>query len=150
MRPAPNAIAETFRVRAPGYEHRPGTNNGMFICRHNGITLRVVCSDGDGWDHISVSLPDRCPTWEEMEYVRELFFRPDETVMQLHPSKDQHINNHPYCLHLWRPHSGTIPTPPGWMVGVAGLTGEDLARMSPAERRRAINAVSPPEYRIGD
>jgi hypothetical protein len=28
----------------------------------------------------------------------------------------EHINCHPYCLHLWRPHNVEIPRPPSWMV----------------------------------
>ena len=49
-----------------------------------------------------------------MEYVAKLFFRDDEVAMQLHvPAKD-HINNHPFVLHWWRPHSKLkrIPLPP--------------------------------------
>ena len=36
----------------------------------------------------------------------------DETVVQYHPPKSDYVNNHPYCLHLWRPHSQEIPRPP--------------------------------------
>jgi len=92
---------------------------GMFIL--NGIqfkrALKVVASSGEGWDHVSVSLPDRCPTWEEMEQVKRLFFREGETAMQLHVPPTDHISHHPYCLHLWRPQDVEIPRPPGWMVG---------------------------------
>ena len=79
--------------------------------------LVVVASDGDGWDHISVSRANRCPNWPEMERIRRLFFRDEETVMQLHVPTSQHINVHPNCLHLWRPQNVEIPKPPGWMVG---------------------------------
>ncbi|WP_428337469.1 DUF7694 domain-containing protein [Paenirhodobacter sp.] len=70
-----------------------------------------------GWDHVSVSLPRRCPNWEEMSFVKGMFFQDDETAMQLHVPLSQHINHHPYCLHLWRPHQFEIPRPPFWMVG---------------------------------
>lgn len=83
--------------------------------------LRVIASNDDGWDHVSVSLRDRTPTWDEMEYIKHLFFRPDETAMQLHVPGSDHVNNHPYCLHLWRPHGVAIPRPPADMVGVPGL-----------------------------
>lgn len=74
--------------------------------------LNVIASNGGGWDHVSVSTRDRCPTWEEMEYVRGLFFRPTETVMQLSVPRGKHINIHPHCLHLWRPQQCEIPLPP--------------------------------------
>jgi hypothetical protein len=77
----------------------------------------VVASSGCRWDHVSVSRTNRCPNWPEMEYVRQLFFKDDETAMQLHvPAKD-HVNCHPYCLHLWRPQYADIPRPPAILVG---------------------------------
>jgi len=79
------------------------------------------------------------PTWDEMNAVRHLFFRDDETVMQLHVPTTDHISFHDGCLHLWRPQSqdeieairrrwgdewqwgdvksdGPIPRPPSFMV----------------------------------
>ena len=75
-------------------------------------TLRIVASAGGGWDHVSVSRKNRCPNWLEMEHVKRLFFKDDETAMQLHVPPSDHINNHPHCLHLWRPADGNIPRPP--------------------------------------
>mgnify|MGYP001604299337 CR=1 FL=1 len=79
--------------------------------------LRVMASSGGGWDHISVSLADRCPTWDELEYVRRLFAKSSETWMQLHVPEREHVNFHPHCLHLWRPLHKEIPKPPSNMVG---------------------------------
>jgi hypothetical protein len=78
--------------------------------------LCVIVSNTGGWDHVSVSLPTRCPTWVEMELVKRLFFRDDETAMQLHVPVADYRNFHPYCLHIWRPHGIPIPLPPGNMV----------------------------------
>jgi hypothetical protein len=82
------------------------------------VALQVIASSDDGWDHLSVSVPDepRCPTWEEMEYVKRLFMKPTECAMQLHVPPAAHINNHPYTLHIWRPHKPLIPRPPRYMV----------------------------------
>lgn len=84
----------------------------------DGGVLRIVASAGLGWDHVSVSRQNRCPNWPEMEHVKRLFFRDDETAMQLHVPPEDHINCHPYCLHLWRPHDQPLPRPPAWMVGL--------------------------------
>lgn len=92
-------------------------NNGAFMVPHNGQTLAVIVSDEEGWDHVSVSLPTRCPSWGEMSWVKRLLFEPHEVVMQLHPADSEHINCHQYCLHLWRPHDKRIPMPPAYMVG---------------------------------
>ena len=83
----------------------------------DGAAMVVVASSDGGWDHVSVSRRNRCPNWTEMSHIKRLFFRPDETVMQLHVPDSDHVNLHPYCLHLWRPHHMEIPRPPHLMVG---------------------------------
>lgn len=101
-----------------------GEDGATFFFRPGGrgtITLSVVISNGCGWDHASVTVDHRfghrCPTWGEMDLVRDLVWRADECVMQLHVPRAEHINHHPYCLHLWKPQDEEIPRPPGWMVG---------------------------------
>lgn len=79
--------------------------------------LRSIASSGDGWDHVSVSLENRCPTWNEMEFVKRSFFHVDECVMQLHVPEAEHVNHMPYCLHLWAPQFMIIPRPPNRLVG---------------------------------
>lgn len=83
----------------------------------DGGVLNIIASIGEGWDHVSVSRANRCPNWPEMEHVKRVFFRDHETAMQLHVPPADHINCHPHCLHLWRPHNVEIPRPPAWMVG---------------------------------
>lgn len=79
--------------------------------------VRVIASWGDGFEHVSVSLQHRCPTWEEMSRVKEAFWPDTDCVMQLHPPKANYVNFHPYCLHLWRPIGREIPQPPTYHVG---------------------------------
>lgn len=122
MRNTPNVRAERYRIREGiiGSDSSYG-NNGAFSIPFSlpvgKITLDVVVSDEEGWDHVSVSLPTRCPTWDEMCAIKKLFFKEEETVIQYHPPKSSYINQHPFCLHLWRPQEATIPLPPPWMVG---------------------------------
>jgi hypothetical protein len=78
--------------------------------------LIVICSTQQGWDHISVSTPTRCPIWEEMELIKRMFFREDEVCMQLHVATKDHISFHPNVLHLWRPQYINIPLPPKELV----------------------------------
>lgn len=102
--------------------------NGFFIIQRNGHILRAQCSDetmweesrmaGKPWQHVSVSLENRCPTWDEMEFIRDLFWHESETVMQLSVPRKEHVNMHPYCLHLWKPLGVAIPVPPSALVGV--------------------------------
>lgn len=76
------------------------------------LIFNVIASCGGGWEHVSVSTEERCPKWNEMQAIKELFFHDHEVVMQLHPAKSEYVNNHPYCLHLWRPIHQEIPVPP--------------------------------------
>ena len=87
-----------------------------------GEKLLIVASGADaddhlacGWEHVSVSTHRRCPNWTEMCFVKDLFWRSDECVVQFHPPKSSYVNNHPFCLHLWRNKDG-FPVPPTVLV----------------------------------
>jgi hypothetical protein len=99
--------------------------------------MRVMASSDCGWEHVSVSRRNRCPNWTEMSHVKNLFFNEDETVMQLHVPASDHVNDHPYCLHLWRPKDQEIPRPPFWMVGGCSEEEalEELKKMESASSR---------------
>lgn len=101
--------------------------NGFFIFKREypssatQYEIRCMVSDGEttGWEHVSVSLDrKRCPTWEEMCFVKDSFWNKNETVMQFHPDEGSYINNHLYCLHLWRKVGEDTVLPPSILVGV--------------------------------
>lgn len=89
----------------------------------DGKPMNVIASSDGGWEHVSVSRQNRCPNWPEMSHIKGLFFRDDETVIQYHVPSADHVNDHPNCLHLWRPTEDAIPRPPKWMVG--GMSRKD-------------------------
>lgn len=62
---------------------------------------------------------ERCPTWEEMCYIKSLFWDDTDCVIEFHPAKADYVSCHPYCLHLWRPTDQAFPTPDPIMVGPA-------------------------------
>lgn len=94
-------------------------NNGAFkIKLPRSQVLKIIAGDGFGWEHVSVSRKDRCPTWEEMCIVKELFWtEPEDYVIQYHPPRSDYVNLHEYCLHLWRPIGIALPRPPSMLVG---------------------------------
>lgn len=79
-----------------------------------GARLRIIAATGKGWDHVSVSPDDiaRTPTWAEMEQIKRMFFKPEECAMQLHVPIAEHVDVHPWTLHMWRPLRRRIPKPP--------------------------------------
>ena len=93
-----------------------GDNYGAFRLRTNaGAELRIIMSpafEEISWEHVSVSVKTRCPTWEEMVWVKSLFWADDEVVIQYHPALSEYVNEHPFCLHLWKPVNVILPTPP--------------------------------------
>ena len=51
-----------------------------------------------------------------MAFVKDLFWAETETVVQLHPPASRYVNQHPYCLHLWRHREILFPLPPTILV----------------------------------
>jgi len=93
-------------------------DGAKFIIKIRRVKLAIIASWGGGWDHVSVSTAHRCPAWEEMQEIKQIFWRPDECVIQYHPPEAEYVRNHPYCLHMWRPQQAEIPMPPRIFVGV--------------------------------
>lgn len=90
-----------------------------------GTALRIVASgadagDTEGWEHVSISTRHRPPNWQEMCFVKALFWEAEECVIQFHPPESVYVNNHPHCLHLWKP-PFDVPLPPSILVGVRSV-----------------------------
>lgn len=123
MKPITEANKFRFRIGYFGSNDSDG-NNGAFIIPYNKkINLACVVSDGEGWDHVSIHVVDkrgciitRCPTWDEMLFVKDLFFEKDEWTVQYMPPKSKNINVHNYTLHIWKPQDQELPKPPVWLV----------------------------------
>ena len=118
-------VPEKFRDKATeiaGYgKTAEGTNNGvlMFPVKSKPRSIaRAIVSDGAGWEHVSISLKiGLTPTWEQMCEVKDLFWDKADCVVQYHPAESEYVNVHETCLHLWRPTTNQLPSPPSYMVG---------------------------------
>lgn len=76
---------------------------GMF---RDGAYTIIVSKDAGNW-HLSISHPAKIPPYEVLKKARYRYLPNDVTMAQLFPPKEQFVNIHPYCLHLWE-----IPTEP--------------------------------------
>ena len=88
-----------------------------------------ICSTGAGWEHVSVHpyKMSYVPSWDDMCKVKEIFWKDDEAVIQVHPAKKDYVNNMPNCLHLWRCIYKEMVLPPSCLVGLReGQTAEEL------------------------
>ncbi|MDD5328332.1 MAG: hypothetical protein PHY02_11070 [Phycisphaerae bacterium] len=109
---------EQIKAMLKGSINDSGQDGLHATYRTQGITYTIQFSWGEGWEHASVSIPQikRTPTWGEMCMVKDLFWLPEETVVQYHPAKQKYVNMHNYCLHLWRPIAEKLPAPPTFMI----------------------------------
>lgn len=96
-----------------------GNHGAAIVPNGKGADLLVIAADAEGWDHVSVTVIGRvrCPNWDEMCLIKSLFWEDDECVIQFHPPASQYVNQHLYCLHLWKPHNYEIPLPPTTLIG---------------------------------
>lgn len=106
---------ERYRAKHPlNFPHKAGDPYGWFmIPSPTGTQVFAVMADGQDpdWQHVSVSMRNRCPTWDEMCYIKNLFWDETETVVQYHPPKSDYVNIAKNCLHLWR-YRWDMPRPP--------------------------------------
>lgn len=78
--------------------------------------LRVIVSDGvevDGrlWRHISLSYEDKIPVYSDIIEVKNSFASAHRYAVMIFPKKRDHVNCHPFCLHLFALLEGTWPLP---------------------------------------
>lgn len=110
-------LLDVFRLRDRSVIERYGSigdsKNGVFLVASpiDRQPLVIIASSGEGWDHVSVSRKNRAPNQTELAHVHRLFFQNTETAVQYFVPPTEHVNNHPHCLHLWRPLEGEIPKP---------------------------------------
>lgn len=107
---------QQFKVRGIA-----GSPDGAYVIPRPGsvskVKIRVIAASALGWEHVSVSLSnDAMPTWNDMCYVKALFWEKEAVVVQFHPAESDYVNIHNSCLHLWRPISRDFPTPPKILV----------------------------------
>lgn len=76
-----------------------------------------VFSWGGGWEHASISQATKTPDWDTMCRFKNIFWKDNEVCIQYHPRKEDYVNMHKHCLHIWRPIDVELPTPPKIFVG---------------------------------
>jgi hypothetical protein len=76
-----------------------------FALREKSGGLRVIVDceykrDEKAWVHVSVSRVDRIPSHEDMRRVKEAFIG-DRYAYAVFPPRENYVNIHTKCLHLW-------------------------------------------------
>lgn len=134
---------------------------GYYYDSDSNKNLNFIFSKQMGWEHLSVSMPSRTPTWDQMCKMKDIFWSDDETCVEYHPAKDQYVNMHKHCLHIWKPvwdeqfmqeprynpKDDLLPIPPHILVGfkdegekkaflqMADIFGVDINKWDYTERK---------------
>lgn len=94
-------------------------NTGVFEFREKttGKRFFIISSITAGWEHVSVHIITKgkkniLPSWYDMCMIKDLFFDPEEVVVQMHPKKSEYVNLHPSTLHLWKKEGAEWEHPP--------------------------------------
>lgn len=69
-----------------------------------------VSKDNGCW-HLSVSHPNRYPTWDEI-YTAWYDLVPDASQIEgaiILPRKSEYVNLHPNCFHVWQLRDAEVP-----------------------------------------
>ena len=64
-----------------------------------GNTSVIVGVEAGKW-HLSISCPNRNPTWEEIKQARYDFCPHDVSMAMILPPTDEYVNVHKFCFHL--------------------------------------------------
>lgn len=101
------AIDEIFETNKLWYiEPAFGFGYSAYVKLPDCGTCSVVFSDNEGgYEHVSVSPKKQfnIPSWNDMCILKDIFFKDDEEVYQIHPKKSEYVNIQNNCLHLWKP-----------------------------------------------
>jgi len=65
------------------------------------------------WLHLSVSRPDRLPSWDDLRETKNTLLGKEKVAIQLLPKESEYINAHPFTLHLWHCLEGPTASPWG-------------------------------------
>ena len=90
-----------------------GIIGGICYIRGNWTSV-VIFGSGEPYEHVSISMKDKkgkqiLPTWEDMCCIKDLFWKKDECVIQIHPPERDYLHGVgglENVLHLWAPKDG--------------------------------------------
>lgn len=83
----------------------------FYTDRGHNILRSIETQDHGRLLHVSISHPDRYPTWEEIKEAKDYFFGDEKDAIMVFPRRELWVNIAPNCFHLWE--LPRIPGPTG-------------------------------------
>lgn len=96
-------ILKTRNLQIKAIDRNMPMLGGSYYDSISGKWLNFMFSIQMGWEHLSVSMPSKTPSWDQMCVMKDIFFEDEEECFEYHPKKSEYVNIHPHCLHIWRP-----------------------------------------------
>jgi len=62
---------------------------------------RIIVSIDNGLWHLSISTERCSPSYKEIKEARYRYIPNEVTMAQIFPPKEEFVNLHPFCHHLW-------------------------------------------------
>lgn len=75
------------------------------------VTYGAVGDSAGPWLHASVSRPNRMPDYQDLVDLHFAVWGPEGWAYQVFAPQGDHVNIHPYALHLWGRLDGTPVLP---------------------------------------
>lgn len=94
---------EVFTLPPSWTELSPISDTSRVFKKKNGLAVMVGIEKHDEkrWKHVSMSMRRRLPTHAEMCEVKDIFIGTEETAIHVFPSREEKVNIHPNCFHLF-------------------------------------------------
>lgn len=90
----------TWKLLMPTHTGIPEVDGGRTY--RSGALLAIVSQDGpDKRRHLSISHPERYPTYDEIKNARYDLVPDDVTMAMLLPPRAEFVNLHNNCFHLY-------------------------------------------------
>lgn len=69
----------------------------------DGVECSLIFTIDGNREHVSVAPynDETTPTWEMMCQLKDIIFKDEELVYQIHPPKSEYVNLKNNCLHMW-------------------------------------------------
>lgn len=83
---------------------KPYGPNGWTLLRQDDGTSIIITSawhEGEAWVHASIAHQDHMPTYEELALLHKAVWQGRGWSYQVFAPPSDHVNIHPFALHLW-------------------------------------------------
>jgi len=103
--PVPRIILSGwYQLRSPIENQRHWQHQtGLFVIQE------IEAHDGKEWLHTSFSRRNSMPTYQDITMVKDQFIGFDKKAIMVFPSREEHVNIHPFCLHLYSSQEDGLP-----------------------------------------